>query len=103
MDIVGSTVASLCEAYDTCISSEDGIHRVNLLFDRENDAIKVSSPYPNGTMTITVKQPGKVLVRIPSWADRSRLSVEGVKWYIDGDMVTFRKLRWVKRYRLHFL
>lgn len=48
-------------------------HRVNLLFDRETEAIKVESPYTQPELRVTVKRPGPLWVRVPPWADVSRI------------------------------
>ena len=44
-DIVGGGVGSLCEVVREAVRTERGIHRVNLLFDRETDHVRVESPY----------------------------------------------------------
>ena len=52
-------------------------HRVNLLFDRETDALRVESPYTTGSLRVTVKKPGPLWVRIPPWGDRALMKVDG--------------------------
>jgi hypothetical protein len=54
------------------ITPEDN-PRVNLLFDHETDAIKVESRYTHNALTITLKEPGPLWVRIPSWIDGEAL------------------------------
>jgi hypothetical protein len=66
LDIVGGSVASLCEAYRVVTQFSDGTHRVNLLFDHETDAIRVESPYTHDALRITLKQPGALFVRSAS-------------------------------------
>jgi len=77
LDIVGGTVASLCEAYRETTRYEQGIHRVNLLFDHETDAATIKSPYTHDTLTILLKKPGPFFVRIPPWIERSQLRIVG--------------------------
>ncbi|HOP10741.1 MAG TPA: hypothetical protein PK629_04555 [Oscillospiraceae bacterium] len=79
MDIVGGTVGSLCEAYHCAVTYEDGVHRVNLLFDLDNENISVQSLYTHDSLKIVLKQPGALFVRIPSWVDRERITVDGAK------------------------
>jgi hypothetical protein len=67
MDIVGGSVGTLCEAYRTISTSNAAGHRVNLLFDHETENIKIKSPYTHDALTITVKTPGPLFVRLPSW------------------------------------
>lgn len=77
MDIVGGTVASLCEAYAAAVESDQAGHRVNLLFDRETDALEVESPYTHPALRVRAKQPGPLWVRLPPWVPDDRLAVEG--------------------------
>jgi hypothetical protein len=79
MDIVGGSVASLCEAYRSVTGFREGIHRVNLLFDHETADIRVQSPYTHKSLEVTVKRPGALLIRIPSWADPGQMSIEGAR------------------------
>ncbi len=74
MDIVGGAVGSLCEAYrDISVFDTTG-HHVNLWFDHETDAITIESPYTHDKLAVTLKKPGPLWVRVPSWADAGELS-----------------------------
>lgn len=75
MDIVGGTVASLCEVIREAARFDDRGHWVNLLLDQQTDALSVQSPYPTGELRITLKRPARLHVRIPPWVDRNRLKV----------------------------
>ena len=77
MDIVGGSVASLCEVVREAARRDEAGHWVNLHFDHETDALKVESPYTNSTMRVTLKEPGPLFVRIPSWTDEGRIEVDG--------------------------
>ncbi len=77
LDIVGGTVGSLCEAYREVARYEHGIHRVNLLFDHETDAAVVQSPYTHDALTIRLKKPGSLFVRVPPWVERERVQIAG--------------------------
>ncbi len=79
LDIVGGVVGSLCEAYREATRRDAVGHWVNLLFDHETDEIRVESPYTHSQLSITVKRPGPLFVRIPPWADASSLDVSGVE------------------------
>lgn len=74
-DIVGGGVGSLCEVLREAARTESSIHRVNLHFDLETEHIKVESPYTNDCLRITVKSPGPLYVRIPTWVDLSDIAV----------------------------
>jgi len=87
MDIVGGTVGSLCEAYAACTSCENGIHRVNLLFDRETEYLKVQSPYTHDGLIVTVKQAGPLFIRIPSWLNPTEIQVSGANWLLSGEWI----------------
>ena len=78
MDIVGGVVGSLCEAYRDVTRLDACGHHVNLLFDHETDAIKIHSPYTHDALSIQVKKPAPLFVRIPPWTDRDQLRVERV-------------------------
>lgn len=77
LDIVGGAVGSLCEAFREVVQSDPHRHRVNLLFDHETEALKVQSPYPNGSLQIKVKQRVPLMVRIPPWLRADEIKVTG--------------------------
>ena len=78
LDIVGGTVASLCEAYREAARFDQVGHWVNLLFDHETPDIKVESPYTHSALRVTAKRPGPVLIRVPLWVDRPKAAIRGV-------------------------
>jgi hypothetical protein len=75
MDIVGGTVASLCEVIREAVRSDDRGHWVNLLLDQQTDSLSVQSPYPTGELRITLNRAAPLHVRIPPWVDRNHLEV----------------------------
>ena len=77
-DIVGGAVGSLCEAHREATRFDETGHRVNLLFDHETAHISVESPYTHPSLSVTVKKPGPLFVRIPPWVDRAAVRIEGV-------------------------
>ena len=77
LDIVGGGVASLCEAYREIVRSDEEGHRVNMLFDYENNDVAIESPYTHDCLRIKTKRPGPLFVRIPSWVDSNKLTVDG--------------------------
>ena len=77
LDVVGGTVGSLCAVYESITRFDAVGHRVNLLFDRETDAIKVDSPYTHENLCVRLKQNGPLFVRIPSWVNTEELTVTG--------------------------
>ncbi len=77
MDIVGGATGSLCEAWRHTVVLEDTC-RVNLLFDHETDAVGVTSPYAHDYLSIHLKKQVPLFLRIPDWADRRTLLVEGI-------------------------
>ena len=68
MDIVGGGIASLCEAYAATVTTGDDGHRVNLWFDHETDDVTVASPYSTDSLSVRVKTPAPLWVRMPDWA-----------------------------------
>lgn len=88
MDIVGGAVGSLCDVWRDAIVRDEAGHRVNLLFDRESDAIDVNSPYTHEKLRVTVKEAAPLWVRIPAWVDRDGLTVTGSeRWRFAGDFL----------------
>ena len=77
MDVVGGSVASLCEAYRETVRKDSSGCKVNLLFDRENEEIAVESPYTHTNLRVVIKKPAPLWIRIPSWVDTGRISVRG--------------------------
>ena len=86
MDIVGGVVGSLCEAYAAATQSSAVAHKVNLLFEHETAAVKVSQLPSNGGVEVVVKKPGALWVRIPPWASVVRVAEAGAgrRWRITG-------------------
>ena len=78
MDIVGGGVASLCEAHVASAAHGDDGHRVNLCFDHENSEVAVTSPYTGGQLSVRVKKPAPLWVRMPEWVTES-VSVTGAE------------------------
>ena len=89
LDIVGGVVGSLCEAYRQVAVSGDTGHVVNMLFDHETKALKIESPYPSGNLSVTVKEPAPLSIRIPAWVDRDRLVCRRASgaWSWQGDFL----------------
>ena len=79
MDIVGGAVASLCEVYRQTAESNRAGHWVHLLFDHENEAVAVESPYTHSHLRVRAKRPGPLFVRIPAWVAPESLNVTGVE------------------------
>ena len=78
MDIVGGAVGSLCEAYRDATRFDQAGHWVNLLFDHETEAIGVESIYTHRALTITVKQPGPLFIRLPPWVPSGGFTADGL-------------------------
>lgn len=76
LDIVGGAVGSLCEAYRHIVRKEATGLWVNLLFDYEDADIRVESNYTHDSMCITPMSSNPLWVRIPSWVNRDRMSVQ---------------------------
>ena len=50
---------------------------INLLFDHDSPEIAVQSPYTHGSLTVTVKRPTPLFVRVPPWVNEADLRVKG--------------------------
>jgi len=78
MDVVGGAVGSLCEVWRAATTFDDTGHRVNLMFDRETDAISVKSAYPHGTLGLEVRKPAPLVLRLPGWVAQQDVALDGV-------------------------
>lgn len=83
MDIVGGAVGSLCAAFAAVTHSDETGHWVNLHFDHDGRALSVVSPNTGDGLVVTLKQPGPLWVRLPSW-------VAPDAWTLDGTTETPR-------------
>jgi hypothetical protein len=77
LDIVGGVVASLCEAYRNVATFDVTGHHVNLLFDHDTDTVNVESLYTHPNLRVTLKKPGPLWIRLPSWVDRRHVMGDG--------------------------
>jgi hypothetical protein len=70
-DVLAAVTHSLCDIYrNVCTQTRAGL-RVNLHIDHEDEDIKISSSRDaRGTLTVLVKKPQNVLVRIPGWTTK---------------------------------
>ena len=84
MDIVGGGVASLCEAYRCIYAFKHSAHYVNLLFDYDGESVRIESPYTHDGLSLYVKKQAPIFIRIPAFADRSKLTVTE-SYVFDGD------------------
>ena len=79
-DVHAAVVHTLCDIHSHVLTRAAIGVRVNLHFDAENEVVKaISTRGPAAKLTVTVKQPGNVLIRIPGWAPEPsiRLAVDG--------------------------
>ena len=76
-DVVGGTVGSLCEALREATRFDEAGHWVNLLFDHETPEVEVRSAYTHSALSVRVKTPGPLFVRVPLWCDTDTVQVTG--------------------------
>ena len=100
MDIVGGAVGSLCEAWRDVVRRDDAGLHVNLLFDCDTPDVLVESPYTTPHLTVTVKRPGPLFVRMPPWLRSDDVTLTGADrapcrdgaWLFIADPPVNRKL-----------
>jgi hypothetical protein len=74
MDIVGGTVASLCEVLrEAAVTTALG-HTVNMMFDHQSESLRVK--VASDGVTVIPLKPGPLRIRLPMWVDQSELKVE---------------------------
>ena len=70
MDIVGGTVASLCEVIKHVVIEEDAFYKVNLFFNVpiKTDGLEINCNDEGNIIFLKIFNPKDVFIRIPSWA-----------------------------------
>ena len=90
LDIVGGTVASICDYYRRAWGRDrDNRVWLHCLTDLDEGAIQVRTPYTQGSLSILLKEPGAVAIRVPNWyagdaaafAGRNDLALAGGYWH----------------------
>ena len=77
MDIVGGSVASLCEVLrESAVTTERG-HIVNMMFDRQSEFLHHDAASDNTGLIATPIRSGPLWIRLPTWVDRTKLKVNG--------------------------
>jgi len=79
-DVHASVIHTLCDIHSQILTRTSTGIRVNLHFDTENEVLKVvGTRNQKAKVTVTVKQPDNVLIRIPGWAPEPSicLTVDG--------------------------
>jgi hypothetical protein len=80
-DVHAAVIHTLCDIHSQVLTHTPAGLRVNLHFDAENEAVKVvATRTREAKLTLTVKRPEQVRIRLPGWASESsiRLEVDGV-------------------------
>ena len=70
MDIVGGTIASLCEVIKHVVIEEDAFYKVNLFFNVpiKTDGLEINCNDEGNIIFLKIFNPKDVFIRIPSWA-----------------------------------
>jgi len=95
-DVLAAVTHSLCDVYGrVCTRTPLGV-QVNLHFDFEDADVKiVSGRDRQGALSVLVKRPGSVMIRIPGWAPESSLRLT-----VDDEEVSVKRLgvfAWIPR------
>ncbi|MFC1606688.1 hypothetical protein ACFL47_01855 [Candidatus Latescibacterota bacterium] len=79
-DVLAAVTHSLCDIYrHICTTTQDGL-RINLHFDYEDSNLRITSTRnQRGMLSVLIKRPQSLMIRIPKWAPVSSLifSVKG--------------------------
>ncbi|MCE2490975.1 MAG: hypothetical protein J4G17_13565, partial [Anaerolineae bacterium] len=98
LDIVGGTVASLCEYCRRAFAQDSqGCFWLHCLLDLENPSIRVRTPYAQDLLSIRLNKPGAVAIRVPNWfegdpaeyANRNNLQLEYGYWHFEAREAPF--------------
>ena len=52
---------------------------MSLLFDHETPEVEVRSAYTHSALSVRVKTPGPLFVRIPPWCDIGAVQIDGAE------------------------
>ena len=85
LDIVGGVVGSLCEAYRSITNYDGNSHRINLLFDINNQYISIDSQYTHPELRLLLKHPGLLNLRLPLWLNPETINVSGY----EGSLINY--------------
>lgn len=86
-DVHAAVIHTLCDIHSRILTRSATGVRVNLHFDAENEALKtISTRGREAKLTVTVKQPDNVLIRIPGWVPKSSICLA-----IDGKTCPLRR------------
>ena len=81
LDITSGAVHAMSECYRNLVNIQEGVCRVNLMFDCENDVIAIDSELPfYGCIRFTVRRKlDNLLINLPSWFEikRCHITVNG--------------------------
>ena len=88
IDVLAAVTHSLCDIYNhICTDTQTGI-RVNLHLDYEDARVRVASRRGlRGELSILVKQPADIMVRIPQWVPESSVHLT-----VNGERLSIRRL-----------
>ena len=78
-DIVGPVVYALAEAHSRVVGRQDGRLAIQLLFDHKDAELEIASPYTGDRLTVTLRKPQPVMVRIPPWISADRIELLGAR------------------------
>ena len=95
-DVLAAVAHTLCDIYNhICTPTEAGV-RVNLHFDCDNDHLRiVSTRGARAKLSVLIKRPDNVMIRIPGWAPEATLQIA-----VDGKALPLKRLgvfAWVPR------
>lgn len=98
-DVLAAVTHSLCDIYrHICTQTQAGL-RVNLHFDYEDAHLKiVSTRSRRAKLSVLVKQPSSIMIRIPRWTPESALHIA-----VDGETLPVKRLGTFARVSGNFL
>ena len=87
-DVLAAVTHSLCDIHTHIWTPTPGGTRVDLHFDCEDARLRVTTARGDrAEVTVLVKQPGDLMIRIPGWAPESSLRLT-----VNGDTTPIRRL-----------
>ena len=76
LDIVSGGAVGVAEVWKHCVERTTDSQTVNMWFDYEDELIRVREPYAHdGSLSIVMRAPGTLRVRLPHWLDPGSLRV----------------------------
>jgi len=76
-DVLAAVTHSLCDVHRSILAREGDLRRIDLHFDHEDEDLRITGTRQHhATLTVEVKRPVRLAIRVPRWASPASVKVE---------------------------